>query len=225
MRWLDEIRFGSDGLVPVIAQDAASGAVLMLAYANRDALERTAESGAAHYWSRSRGSLWEKGATSGHRQRVLEIRTDCDGDAVLYRVDQTGPACHTMERSCFHRSIVNGALEKADTAEHVLSRVDGVIQRRHAERPAESYTTYLFESGLDKILKKLGEEATETVIAAKNGDADELRKEVADLIFHLLVLLRERDLPLEQVWSELEHRYGRSSRVPAALRSPDHTRS
>lgn len=225
MSWLDEIRFDRDGLVPVVAQDASSGAVLMLAFANRDALERTAASGAAHYWSRSRGSLWEKGATSGNRQRVLEIRTDCDGDAVLYRVEQTGPACHTLERSCFHRILVDGALEKADTPEHVLSRVEGVIRRRNADRPAGSYTTYLFESGLDKILKKIGEEATETVIAAKNGDAEELRKEVADLFFHLLVLLRARDLPLERIWTELEERFGRSSRIPSAPPSPNPTRS
>ena len=217
MSWLDQIRFGPDGLVPVVAQDAASGAVLMLAHANREALERTAATGRAHYWSRSRAELWEKGATSGHTQQVVDVRIDCDGDAVLYRVQQTGPACHTMERSCFHRALEDGELHTAATAEHILARLESVVQARNAERPAGSYTTYLFEQGIDKILKKIGEETTETVIAAKNGDAVELRKEVADLLFHLLVLLRERELPMAEVWRELEERFGAPPRARAGV--------
>lgn len=209
MSWIDELKFDERGLLPVVAQDAGTGEVLMLAWADREALRLTRETGRAHYWSRSRRELWQKGETSGHVQRVVELRADCDGDAVLYRVEQTGPACHTGEASCFFRRVEEERL--ADTpagAGHVLSRVEEIVRRREAERPEGSYTTYLFEKGLDKILKKVGEEATETLIAAKNPGNDELRAEVADLLFHLLVLLRARGLPLAEVWAELEARFG-----------------
>jgi phosphoribosyl-AMP cyclohydrolase / phosphoribosyl-ATP pyrophosphohydrolase len=212
MSWLDEVRFDSSGLVPVVAQDASTGELLMLAYVNRQALERTAASGQAHYWSRSRGALWRKGETSGHIQDVVEIRVDCDGDAVLYRVRQTGPACHTLEKSCFHRVVEEDGLSRQDAPGHILSRVAGVVDRRATERPAGSYTTYLFDQGVDKILKKVGEEATEVVIAAKNADVKQLTGETADLLFHLLVLLKERNVPLDAVWEELEDRFGKQPR-------------
>jgi phosphoribosyl-ATP pyrophosphohydrolase/phosphoribosyl-AMP cyclohydrolase len=214
MSWLDELKFDAGGLVPVVAQDVSSGDVLMVAYANRSALEQTSRSGRAHYWSRSRAEIWRKGDTSGHIQEVVEIRLDCDADSVLYRVRQTGPACHTGEASCFFRRIENGSLEPAPPAGHILARIDAIVANRAEERPEGSYTTYLFEEGVDKILKKVGEEATEVVIAAKNEAAAELRAEVADLLFHLIVLLRVSDLPLADVWSELEGRFGASSRVP-----------
>lgn len=214
MSWLDEVKFDEAGLVPVVAQEASTGEVLMLAYANREALERTAASGRAHYWSRSRGEIWRKGDTSGHTQDVSEIRVDCDGDALLYRVRQQGAACHTGEHACFFRRVVEDALETASPGGHILGRVDAVIARRAEERPEGSYTTYLFEKGLDKILKKLGEETTEVVVAAKNEAPAELRAESADLLFHLLVLLRVRGLPLEEVWAELESRFGVAPRVP-----------
>jgi phosphoribosyl-AMP cyclohydrolase / phosphoribosyl-ATP pyrophosphohydrolase len=212
MAWLDEIRFDADGLVPVIAQAAGTGEVLMFAYANREALESTDRTGQAHYWSRSRGTLWRKGETSGHLQEVVDVRVDCDGDAVLYRVRQTGPACHTGQRSCFFRLVREGELAEAISAGHVLSRVEGIVAERMREPREGSYTSYLFSAGLDKILKKVGEEATEVVIAAKNGAADELRAEAADLVFHLLVLLCARNLPLDEVWNELEGRFGRAPR-------------
>lgn len=212
MDWLDELRFDSAGLVPVVAQDALTGEVLMLAYANREALARTLETGRGHYYSRSRQALWQKGETSGHLQEVAELRVDCDGDSVLYRVRQTGPACHTLERSCFHRAVEDGALARAGTGGHILSRIEEIVRERSASRPEGSYTTYLFENGVDKILKKVGEEATEVVIAAKNAAPGELKAEVADLLFHLLVLLRERALPADEVWSELEGRFGRAPR-------------
>lgn len=212
MSWLDEIRFDSRGLVPVIAQDASSGEVLMFAFASREALDATERTGHAHYWSRSRQSLWRKGATSGHVQEVVEMRVDCDGDAVLYRVRAHGPACHTLERSCFHRRGGGDTLARAAAGGHILARVDEVIAARQADPEEKSYTSYLFEQGVDKILKKLGEETTEVVIAAKNEAPDPLASESADLIFHLLVLLRARDLPLQSVWNELEERFGRTPR-------------
>jgi phosphoribosyl-ATP pyrophosphohydrolase/phosphoribosyl-AMP cyclohydrolase len=150
----------------------------------------------------------------------VEIRLDCDGDSVLYRVRQTGPACHTGEASCFFRRIENGSLEPAPPAGHILARIDAIVANRAEERPEGSYTTYLFEEGVDKILKKVGEEATEVVIAAKNEAAAELRAEIADLLFHLIVLLRVTGLPLADVWSELEGRFGASSRVPGPRSSP-----
>jgi phosphoribosyl-AMP cyclohydrolase / phosphoribosyl-ATP pyrophosphohydrolase len=144
----------------------------------------------------------------------VEVRLDCDGDAVLYRVMQTGPACHTGEPTCFHRRVGgDGAAEPAEPA-HVLSRIEAILRQREAERPEGSYTAYLFDRGMDKVLKKLGEETTEAVIAAKNGDNAELTAETSDLLFHLLVLLRIRDLPLSAVWAELESRFGAEPRLP-----------
>jgi len=210
--WIDDLKFDDRGIIPVVAQDADSGEVLMLAWADREAVETTLATGFAHYWSRSRRMLWKKGETSGHLQEVREVRVDCDSDAVLYRVRQTGPACHTGERTCFHRAADAGGVHAAGDARHILARLESIVGERDVERPAGSYTTYLFDRGVDKILKKLGEEATETVIAAKNADADELRAEVADLVFHLLVLLRQQRLPLAAVWDEMESRFGREPR-------------
>jgi phosphoribosyl-ATP pyrophosphohydrolase/phosphoribosyl-AMP cyclohydrolase len=224
MSWLDEVKFDARGLVPVVAQESRTGEVLMVAYANREALERTDASGRAHYWSRSRGEIWEKGATSGHIQEVDEIRADCDGDAVLYRVRQTGPACHTLARSCFFRAVEGGELAEAAEGGHILSRLESIIRRRDEERPEGSYTTYLFEKGLDKVLKKVGEETTEVIVAAKNEELAELRSESADLLFHLLVLLRVRGLPLDELWAELEGRFGGPTRIPAP-RATDHPHS
>jgi phosphoribosyl-ATP pyrophosphohydrolase/phosphoribosyl-AMP cyclohydrolase len=213
MSWLDEIKFNSDGLVPVITQAATTGEVLMLAFANREALERSSLSGRAHYWSRSRQTLWMKGETSGNTQAIREIRVDCDGDTVLYRVDQSGPACHTGAEDCFYRVLDGDRLVETPGTAHILARVDEVIAARIREPRPGSYTNYLFDAGLDKILKKVGEETTEVVIAAKNESEEELRSEVADLLFHLLVLLRARGLPDQAIWSELEARFGRAPRV------------
>ncbi|HEV2147888.1 MAG TPA: bifunctional phosphoribosyl-AMP cyclohydrolase/phosphoribosyl-ATP diphosphatase HisIE [Longimicrobiaceae bacterium] len=226
--WIEELKFDERGLVAVVAQEADTGEVLMVAWADREALARTVETGVAHYWSRSRGALWRKGETSGHVQAVREVRVDCDGDAVLYRVAQTGPACHTGEGSCFHRLADGAGLAPAGGTGHVLSRIEEIVRVREAERPEGSYTTYLFEKGVDKVLKKLGEEAAETIVAAKNPGTDELRSETADLLFHLLVLLRARGLPLAEVWAELEGRFGAPPRPEAleklqAKRPPDHS--
>ena len=212
MSWLEELRFDRDGLIPVVAQEAATGEVLMLAYATREALEKSLVTGRAHYWSRSRRELWAKGDTSGHVQEVVEVRADCDGDSVLYRVHQSGPACHTGSRSCFFRLVEEGALVDAELPGGVLDRVDRVIADRRKSPEEGSYTNYLFDQGLDKILKKVGEEATEVVIAAKNAGEAELGSEIADLLYHLLVLMRERNLPLRGVWKELDRRFGRAPR-------------
>ena len=221
MPWIDTITFDERGLAPVVAQDARTGEVLMLAWANREALERTRDTGRAHYWSRSRDALWMKGETSGNAQEVVDVRVDCDADAVLYRVRQTGPACHTGERSCFHR-VADEALVPAPDPRHMVTRLDEIIERRERERPVGSYTTYLFAQGADKILKKLGEETAETIIAAKNGDNAELRSESADLLFHLMVLWRARGLEAEEVWGELEGRFGAAPRPePGPARASD----
>ncbi|MDR0787457.1 MAG: bifunctional phosphoribosyl-AMP cyclohydrolase/phosphoribosyl-ATP diphosphatase HisIE [Gemmatimonadota bacterium] len=219
MSWLDEVRFDSHGLVPVITQAALSGEVLMVAYANREALERSLETGYAHYWSRSRQELWKKGETSGNVQQIAEVRIDCDGDAVLYRVAQAGPACHTGNPTCFFRTVdENDALVEASAAAHIITRVDETIESRMLEPKAGSYTNYLLDAGLDKILKKVGEEATEVVIAAKNGSAEELGSETADLVFHLLVMLRAQGLPLAAVWEEMERRFGKPPRERSGRR-------
>ncbi|HEU4455179.1 MAG TPA: bifunctional phosphoribosyl-AMP cyclohydrolase/phosphoribosyl-ATP diphosphatase HisIE [Longimicrobium sp.] len=216
MSWIEQVKFDERGLVPVVAQDARTGEVLMLAWANAEALGLTLETGCAHYWSRSRGELWKKGETSGNMQEIDDVRLDCDGDAVLYRVRQTGPACHTGERSCFFRAAGASELTPAEDPRHVLARVEEIVAARDAERPEGSYTTYLFGAGVDKILKKVGEEATETIIAAKNDGTDDLRAESADLLYHLMVLWRARGLSPDEVWAEMDRRFGQAPR-PASV--------
>ena len=181
----------------------------MLAYADRDALARTLSTGQAHYYSRSRQASWRKGQTSGHVQRVVEVRLDCDGDAVLYRVDQTGPACHTGARTCFSTVLDPAgpsAEPAADPGGHLLSRLAATIARRAGERPEGSYTVKLLDRGIAKIAQKVGEEAVETVVAATAEDDTRLAAESADLLYHLLVLLQSRGVPLDRVWDELERR-------------------
>lgn len=206
--WLDGVRFGADGLVPVVAQESRSGDVLMLAYANREALERTQATGQAHYYSRSRAGLWRKGATSGHEQAVREIRVDCDGDAILYRVDQTGPACHTGARTCFSSTVAQDGHTTSgeDPGAHLLTRLAATIARRAAERPEGSYTAGLLDRGVAKVSQKVGEEAVEVVVAANAEEPERLASEAADLLYHLLVLLQARGVPLDAVWKELAHR-------------------
>jgi phosphoribosyl-ATP pyrophosphohydrolase/phosphoribosyl-AMP cyclohydrolase len=206
----EQIRWSPEGLVPAIVQDANSKEVLMLAYMNRESLQRSLNSGETWFWSRSRGELWHKGATSGHAQRIVSIRYDCDGDTLLVSAVPNGPACHTGAYSCFYRDASGELAEGDRPAEDrfgPLSRLETTIAQRDAERPEGAYTTYLFEKGLDKILKKIGEESAEVIIAGKNRDAQELRCEAADLIFHLMVLLREQGIPFDDVLRELEFRH------------------
>jgi phosphoribosyl-ATP pyrophosphohydrolase/phosphoribosyl-AMP cyclohydrolase len=217
------VKFGADGLVPVVTQESRSGDVLMVAFANRDALDRTLSTGLAHYFSRSRGTLWQKGETSGHVQRVTEVRLDCDGDTVLYRVEQTGPACHTGTRTCFS-TVISGEARKRgggavaaqrgepdgapeeDPGGHLLTRLAHTIATRAVERPKGSYTADLLAAGVGNISQKVGEEAVEVVVAANSEDDDRLASEAADLLYHLLVLLEGRGVPLDAVLQELEKR-------------------
>ena len=205
--WLSAVRFGADGLVPVVAQESRSGDVLMVAYANREALERTVATGLAHYYSRSRARLWQKGESSGHIQHVNELRLDCDGDAILYRVEQTGPACHRGSRSCFDPADGRAAGQRgSDMAADPLSRLAAVIAQRAHTRPEGSYTVKLLDAGVRVVSQKVGEEAVEVVVAANAEDDSCLASEAADLLYHLLVLLQTRGIPLKQVWSVLETR-------------------
>ncbi|WP_438447138.1 bifunctional phosphoribosyl-AMP cyclohydrolase/phosphoribosyl-ATP diphosphatase HisIE [Gorillibacterium sp. sgz5001074] len=210
------IPWSPEGLVPAIVQDAVSKEVLMMAYMNRDALQRTVESGEAWFYSRSRQELWHKGGTSGHVQQVKSLAYDCDADTLLLKVLPQGPACHTNAYSCFYRELplagndgsVTDGIDPADRFA-ILNTLEATIAKRDAERPEGAYTTYLFEKGVDKILKKVGEEAAEVIIAAKNRSAEELRYEASDLIYHLLVLLREQKLPLDEVLKELDRRHNK----------------
>ena len=212
MTAVENVRFDEGGLVPVVAQDASTGDVLTLAYANREALEETLATGEAHFYSRSRGELWRKGATSGNTQRVVEVRLDCDGDAVLYRVEPRGPACHTGESTCFFTTLagegVGVATEGADGTSlgTMVERLAGLIAQRHAEMPEGSYTAGLIRRGPERVAQKVGEEAVEVVIAAL-GD-DRLAEETADLVYHLLVLLEERGVGTEKVAGVLRDRHG-----------------
>lgn len=213
------IKWDADGLVPAVVQDADSKEVLMMAYMNHESLRKSVETGFTWFWSRSRSELWNKGATSGNTQRITALHYDCDGDTLLVEAQSAGPACHTGERTCFYRTAAVANDTESNVGEgsalarfKVLAELEQLIAERDAERPEGAYTTYLFEKGIDKILKKVGEETAESIIAAKNGDNDELRYEVSDLIYHLLVLLRERKLPLDEVMQELERRHERPRR-------------
>ncbi|GFR38458.1 histidine biosynthesis bifunctional protein HisIE [Insulibacter thermoxylanivorax] len=205
---IEALRWNEQGLIPAIVQDAVSKEVLTLAYMNRESLQRSLEEGETWFWSRSRGELWHKGATSGNKQLIREIRYDCDADALLVLVEPQGPACHTGKYSCFQHRLDGEAVQegKADRFA-ILNQLEAVIASREAERPEGAYTTYLFDKGVDKILKKVGEEAGEVIIAAKNRDHDELSWEASDLLFHLLVLFREQKLPIDRVLAELEGRH------------------
>jgi len=239
---IEDVKYDERGLVPAIVQDAKTGEVLTLAYMNEESLRLTLAEGETWFWSRSRGELWHKGATSGNTQRVLEVRLDCDGDALVVLAEPAGPACHTGARSCFHHEVqspheVQGPKSKVQSQEAevssfkpqasslkpqvsgpvdlgaTLERLYALILNRREERPEGSYTTYLFDEGLDKILKKVGEEAAETIIAAKNEGAGPLVSEASDLIYHLVVLLVERGVTLEDVRAELARRGGKQKQA------------
>jgi phosphoribosyl-ATP pyrophosphohydrolase/phosphoribosyl-AMP cyclohydrolase len=196
-----KVKFDEKGLIPAIIQDAGTKEVLTLAYMNEESLAKTIETGETWFFSRSRQELWHKGATSGNTQTVVGINYDCDHDAILVMVTPKGPACHTGSVSCFSERTTG--LEDYQ----ILQSLEKVILERERERPEGAYTTYLFEKGVDKILKKVGEEAAEVIIAAKNRDHEELRWEAADLLYHLQVLLVEQGLPFKEVLRTLEERH------------------
>jgi len=201
---MDNIKFDDKGLVTAVVQDANTKEVLTVAYMNKESLAKTIESGETWFYSRSREELWHKGATSGNVQKVVSIKADCDGDALVVEVLPAGPACHNGTTSCF----TNVLQEKAKVGSvGILPKLVKVIEKREQEMPEGAYTTYLFEKGIDKICKKVGEEATEVVIGAKNRDAEEVKWEAADLIYHLLVLLQEQKVNVFDVLSVLEKRH------------------
>ena len=194
---LTSARFGDDGLIPAVVQDYRTREVLTVAYMNTEALRLTLELGETHFWSRSRKKLWRKGETSGNVQKVRAVRLDCDQDTVLVEVEPQGPACHTGSFSCFN---VEPALDG------ILSELFALIVSRKELRPEGSYTTKLFDKGLDKIVQKVGEEAVETVIAAKNTSNQRIVEETSDLLYHLLVMLVEKGVGLDEIQQELRKR-------------------
>jgi phosphoribosyl-AMP cyclohydrolase / phosphoribosyl-ATP pyrophosphohydrolase len=210
---IDQIEFDERGLIPVVVQDVNSRQVLLLAYMNAESLKRTIETKETWFWSRSRSSLWHKGETSGNTQRVTEILVDCDHDALTLLVTANGPACHTGEQSCFHNELQEAdglhddqvAARESDLGA-ILNELYSLIGLRKHQRPAGSYTSYLFDQGLDKILKKVGEESSEIIIAAKNQDSEALVAEASDLLYHLIVLMVERGLTLDEIRDELVRR-------------------
>lgn len=207
---IDQLTFDEKGLIPAIVQDAVTKEVLTLAYMNRASLEKSIETGETWFFSRSRQELWHKGATSGNTQKIVEMKADCDQDAVVVLVNPAGPACHTGSVSCFEEELYSSesATSEANLSDYgILLTLETLIKEREAERPEGAYTTYLFEKGVDKILKKVGEEAAEVIIAAKNRDKEELKWEAADLLYHLLVLLREQNLPFKNILNVLNERH------------------
>ena len=201
----DEIKVNSDGLLPVIVQDYKTQEVLMEAYMNRESFEMTIRTGRMTYWSRSRQELWIKGLTSGHFQYVKELRIDCDNDTLLAKVAQVGAACHTGNRSCFYRTILKKEYDETNPLK-VFEDVFDVIRDRKLHPKEGSYTNYLFDKGIDKILKKVGEEATEIIIAAKNPDPEEIKYEISDFLYHVMVLMVQRGVSWEDITKELARR-------------------
>jgi phosphoribosyl-ATP pyrophosphohydrolase/phosphoribosyl-AMP cyclohydrolase len=205
-----QLKFDEKGLIPAVVQDADTREVLMVAYMNAESVRHTQESGDAWFWSRSRQELWHKGDTSGNFQHVVRARTDCDADTVLLEVHPDGPACHTGATSCFFEEIdsPDASFEPQEGAAsaQIVSELAGVIADRHATMPEGSYVAGLLKQGIDRIAKKVGEEAAETIIAAKNGSHDEIVWEVADLWFHSLVLLQATGVSVSDVFRELESR-------------------
>lgn len=209
-----ELKFNNDGLVPVITQDIETKEVLMLAYMNKEAYDKTLETGRVHYYSRSRQKLWLKGETSGHFQNVRDIRFDCDSDTLLILVEQIGGACHTGHKSCFYRNIQNDGMLSDKVFEpssvygigDTLAALYGIISDRQINPIKDSYTNYLFDKGIDKILKKVGEETAEVIIASKNADKQEITYEISDLLYHLSVLMVKSGVTWDDLYAELEKR-------------------
>ena len=200
---IDELKFDANGLIPAIVQDAVSKEVLTLAYMNRESLQISMEKGLTCFWSRSRQCLWLKGETSGNYQHIVAITADCDNDALTVLVHPDGPACHTGTRSCFTHDLWESETEHPFSYEMLMELIAG----RKTEKKEGSYTTYLFEKGLDKILKKVGEECTEVIIAAKDRDKKETVYEIADLAYHVMVLMIEAGISLEDIHKELASRH------------------
>ena len=203
MLQIEDLKFDEKGLIPAIVVDAATRQVLTLAYMNRESLDISMEKELTCFWSRSRQELWLKGETSGNYQHIVSITADCDGDALLVMVEPDGPACHTGEASCFHNPIFQSKTRQEFSYAGLMQLLEG----RKQNKPEGSYTTYLFEKGLDKILKKVGEECTEVIIAAKAEDRAETIYEIADLAYHVMVLMTQQGIGLEEIRRELASRH------------------
>ena len=209
MEFINELKFNAHGLIPAVVQNIETKEVLMVAYMNADTLKQTIETGRATFWSRSRKEVWVKGDTSGNYMYVKEIRVDCDADCLVLLVNPAGPACHTGNRSCFFRKVEDGKLVKDDNAPErndIFEREQAVVIDRKKNPEEGSYTNYLFDKGEDKILKKVGEEAAEVVIAGKNRDKGEISYEVSDLFYHLTVMLVDNDMTWDDIYKEMERR-------------------
>ena len=210
MEFINQLKFNDNGLIPAIAQDYKTGEVLMFAYMNQESLRLTVETRKVHYFSRSRNKLWLKGETSGNFQYLKDMSYDCDGDALLLKIDQSGVACHTASRSCFFNSALNNSdnntNEFPESLEPILEELYQTVSDRKNNPVEGSYTNYLLDKGIDKILKKVGEESTEVVIAAKNQSEEEICYETADLFYHLTVLLVERGITFDKIIKKLKER-------------------
>ncbi len=207
--FISMLKFDASGLIPAVVQNVNTGEALMVAYMNADTIKETVSTGRATFWSRSRQERWVKGETSGNFMYVKEIRVDCDCDCLVLLVNPAGPACHTGNRSCFFRKLENGKLIEDDNRtarSDIVAREQAVIEDRRKNPEEGSYTNYLFDKGEDKILKKVGEEAAEVVIAGKNRDREEIKYEVADLMYHLTVMLVDNGMTWEDVYGEMEKR-------------------
>lgn len=206
---VEDVKFDEKGLVPTIVQDAQSKEILMLAYMNKESVEKSLETGETWFYSRSRQELWHKGETSGNTQKIIDWAVDCDSDSLLVKVNPAGPACHTGSYSCFKDEKIDKreAIQSGSDRYSIFAELEHVIAERETERPEGTYTTYLFNEGIDKILKKIGEETSEVIIAAKNRSVAELEWEVSDVIYHTLVMLREQKVGFDRVLRVLEKRH------------------
>ncbi len=204
---IEDLTYDANGLIPAVVQQAGTGEVLMVAYMNEASLAKTLETGYTWFWSRSRQKYWQKGESSGHVQRVEEVRYDCDADTLLVTVDQAGPgACHTGARSCFYRTLGEPAAPASPSLGAVLEDLAGLLERRKVERPEGSYTTALLDGPQDKLLKKIAEESGEVIIAARDQDRAALTYEAADLLYHVLVTLVREGVPVADLAAELASR-------------------
>lgn len=206
---LTQLKFDAQGLIPVVVQDWRDGTVLMVAFMNKEALHKTVTTKSVHFWSRSRQTLWEKGETSGHKLVLKDLFVDCDGDALLVKAEPIGPTCHTGEKACFFTRIDEPGAKTSEAWGGILERLYQTIQDRKRQPSSDSYTSKLLDGGVDRVLKKVVEEAGEVVLAGKGGKKDEIIYETADLLFHTLVALGYHDITLQEVYQELATRFGK----------------
>jgi phosphoribosyl-ATP pyrophosphohydrolase/phosphoribosyl-AMP cyclohydrolase len=206
---LTQLKFDAQGLIPAVVQDWRDGTVLMVAFMNKEALHKTVTTKSVHFWSRSRQTLWEKGETSGHKLVLKDLFVDCDGDALLVKAEPMGPTCHTGEKACFFSRIDEPGAKTSEAWGGILERLYQTIQARKRQPSRDSYTSKLLDGGVDRVLKKVVEEAGEVALAGKGGKKDEIIYETADLLFHTVVALGYHDITLQEVYQELATRFGK----------------